>query len=322
ESGDVGWVLQYEGGNHFGDSKILSGYSDGLVYVGAMQFDISSIPQGSEITEAQLVLTGQSGRNLSSLGNGLWRIKMLQTEADFGWRSHSFPSLSSARVFAEMQPKLRQYDLDSGKQNVLVFDETMLRELEWRASTTGKVSFKIDGPRNGSRNVFDWESGYGLDSQHPPVLAIVYGPPNGNEPQPTAIPEHKERVDEIVRLINNARTSEGLTPLTVQPSLTRAAEIHNFDMTFHDFFSHTGSDGSSAAERVARTGYDAIVVGEILAARSSDPESVMTAWMARAQRDVILSADYTEIGADFTQYLGSSYNYYWTVVFAKPVQTP
>ncbi len=44
--------------------------------------------------------------------------------------------------------------------------------------------------------------------------------------------------------------------------------------------------------------------------------------MSRAQRDEILSDQYTEIGVDYQQYLGARYNYYWTVVLARPDGLP
>lgn len=317
----VGWVRQYEPGNHFGEDTIFSGYYQGLVYVGAFQFDLSAIPPGSEILGAQLSFTGLSDRYLSAQGNGLWRVKMLQATVDPGWPNHSFPQIAGAGVFAQMSPELRQYDLGIGRENTYEFSDVLLQELAWRAQTTKKLSFRIDGPRYGISNVFAWDSGYGPGLRSSPVLSVVYGPAGGGEPRPTTPPEEAERVAEIVEIINTARADAGVAPLAVHPSLRRAAEVHNFDMTFHDFFSHTGSDGSTPDDRVRREGYDALTVGQLLAARSSDAQAVVDAWLARSQRDVMLDPAYTEIGAAYTRSLTAAYQHYWTVVLAAPKPT-
>jgi len=314
----VGWVRQYEPGNHFGDDSVFAGFYQGLVYVGAFQFDLSSLPPESEVRAAQLTLTGLSERHMSPQGNGLWRVKMLQATADAGWPNHSFPQVASARVFAQLAPELRQYDLGVGRRNVYEFGPVLRRELEWRAATTGKVSFRIDGPRYGVSNVFAWDSGYGTGVRAAPELAVVSGPAGGGEPQPTAPPEHEARLDTIIGHVNQARADAGVAPLAVNAQLRRAAEVHNFDMTFHDFFSHTGSDGSTVADRVARAGYRATAVAQLLAARSSDPRAVIDAWLGRAQRDDLLRPDFTEIGAAYTVATSAAYLHYWTVVLARP----
>ena len=50
-AGAVGWVVSSEDrGNHFGDSNIYSGAFEGRVYHGALQFDVSTIPRGGDVT--------------------------------------------------------------------------------------------------------------------------------------------------------------------------------------------------------------------------------------------------------------------------------
>jgi uncharacterized protein YkwD len=317
----VGWVRQNEPGNHFGDDSVFSGYYQGGVYVGAFQFDLSVIPPDADVLGAQLTLYGLSDRYLSTHGNGLWRVKMLQANADTGWPNHSFPDVASARVFSSVTPELRQYDLAVGRQNTFDFSELLLRELEWRASSTRKVSFRIDGPRSSVSNIFAWDSGYGTGSRSAPSLSVVYGPSNGGEPAPTAVPEDAEKVDALIGLINEARTGLGLQALTTNPRLTRAAEVHAFDMTFHNFFSHTGTDGSTPGDRVQRAGYKAEAVTELIAARSNRPDTVMKAWLDRTQRDELLDPAYTEVGGAYTMSISASYTYYWTVILAKPAAT-
>jgi uncharacterized protein YkwD len=89
-------------------------------------------------------------------------------------------------------------------------------------------------------------------------------------------------------------------------------------MVTANFFSHTGSDGSSPSDRVARTGYVASSVGEVLAAASPDVEAVMAAWLSRAQRDELFNPSYSDVGVSCLYAPVSTYGYYWTVVFARP----
>ena len=229
---------------------------------------------------------------------------------------------TSARVFAQLPPELRQYDLGVGRSNTFDLGDVLRREIEWRAATTRKVSFRIDGPRLGLSNIFAWDSGYGSGTRVAPVLSLVYGPPGSGEPRPTTVPEYEEKVEEIIGLINDVRAQAGVAPVSKQDQLRRAADVHLFDMTFHDFFSHTGSDGTTPGDRVARTGYHAGAVAELLAARSSSAQTVLDAWMGRSQRDDVLNPAFTEVGAAYAVALNAAYTYYWTVVLAQPGPTP
>ena len=61
--------------------------------------------------------------------------------------------------------------------------------------------------------------------------------------------------EEVVLLVNQERASRGIAPLVMDDRLLAAAQGHALDMATHDFVSHTGSDGSSAGERIAAAGY-------------------------------------------------------------------
>ena len=56
---------------------------------------------------------------------------------------------------------------------------------------------------------------------------------------------------EIVELLNRERADENIPPLTIDMRLMEAARRHNTDMAANDFFSHTGSDGSSPGMAVS-----------------------------------------------------------------------
>ncbi|CUK00234.1 Cysteine-rich secretory protein family protein [Ruegeria denitrificans] len=61
---------------------------------------------------------------------------------------------------------------------------------------------------------------------------------------------------EMLALINDERTSRGLNPLQLETRLNDSAEDHSTWMLNADIFSHTGSGGSSATERMQDAGFD------------------------------------------------------------------
>lgn len=322
---DIGWVVQGQPINHFGDAHTYTGYYHGLIYHGAAQFDLlPSIPRGSAIHYAELRLTGLTTRYLSPLRNGLWRVRLLDQESDYGWPDHTFNHISGAisNEHASLQPEMRQADLGVGVVNSFVFSRDQLWMLEKRVSKTGsgKISLRFDGPRSGQSNVADWDSGCGPGETHPPVLRIVFGPPGSGEPTPTEPPENLDKARDMVAAINRERLAAGYGVLLMSDPLMRAARTHNRDMVERRFFGHIGSDGSAPVDRAVREGYNAAKVGEAIAGGSADVEEIIAAWMSRSQRDEVLTPEYTDIGVHYMHSRQTAYGHYWTVVFgqAKP----
>ncbi|HIK32291.1 MAG TPA: hypothetical protein IGS17_00910 [Oscillatoriales cyanobacterium M59_W2019_021] len=130
--------------------------------------------------------------------------------------------------------------------------------------------------------------------------------------------------ERIVQLVNEARSQNGLAPVTVNLQLMTAAETHSQNMADLDFFSHTGADGSSVSDRAQAAGYRSTFVGENIGAGYSSPEAAFDGWMnSSGHRDNILNPNYTEIGVGYILLendTGSvNYNHYWTQVFGKPL---
>ncbi len=313
---DVGYVRSYEAFNHFCDDDMFTGYYQGRIYFGGVQFDLSAVPAGRAVRSARLLMNGLSTRYLSDAGNGVWEANLLEAAVDGGWRGVSYESLRSARISSKLQPQLHQYDLGVGIQNVFTFDATQLRELEFRKEATGKVSFRMDGPQVGVSNVMDWDTGFGAGQRNPPILRVTLGPPGSGEPVPTKSTDDLAKINEIVAEINRVRVASGRGTVAVSSELQSAAGTHNTDMIRNSFFSHTGSDGSSPAQRVARTGYPATAVGELLAAANGTPAVVVQAWLDQGQRDTVLDPTYTQIGAHYQFVRAVGYQHYWTVVLA------
>jgi uncharacterized protein YkwD len=101
-------------------------------------------------------------------------------------------------------------------------------------------------------------------------------------------------------LINAQRARHSLAPLTENPMLQRAAELHSLDMAARDYFEHETPDGVHPDARIVRQGYPPILVGENLAwgeLAKSAPASVVEMWMqSPGHRRNILEPKYREIG--------------------------
>ena len=131
-------------------------------------------------------------------------------------------------------------------------------------------------------------------------------------------------IHEVVNLVNVERAKADLDPLTVDTQLTLAAQEHSESMASDDFFSHTGTDGSTPFERMKEAGYEYQAAGENLAASYTTPESVVSAWMnSSGHRSNILNSNFTEIGVGYTLLANDTgsvnYNHYWSQSFGTPL---
>lgn len=119
--------------------------------------------------------------------------------------------------------------------------------------------------------------------------------------------------DRVLVLVNAEREKAGCAPLTENAKLTKAAQDHSQDMADHENMSHTGSDGSSMSDRLARVGYTFRSAGENVAYGYSTPESVMDGWMnSSGHRANILNCGFKEIGIGLAQP-----GHYWTQDFGS-----
>ncbi|MFQ6058523.1 MAG: hypothetical protein ACE5MB_06575, partial [Anaerolineae bacterium] len=181
----VGWVVSNEAtGNHFGDDDMYTGFFIGRLYHGAMQFDLSAIPPGSTIHSASVELTGQTREFMGS--GGQWNLQLLEASVDADWPSHTYADIHEATVAYTIPPTLYNADLGEGVVNTFSFTPDQLPALGERVATTGRASFRLDGPSAGIMNVFSWDSGYGVGGLgRPPMLRINY---TSGTPRPTATP--------------------------------------------------------------------------------------------------------------------------------------
>ncbi len=121
-------------------------------------------------------------------------------------------------------------------------------------------------------------------------------------------------------LVNNLRSegcdcgNEEMPPVPVlgwNDKLAQAALKHSRDMVKENFFSHTGSNGSSVADRITEEGYTWETYGENLAWGYASVEQVFDAWLdSPLHCKNMMNPVVKELG------LGMEKNY-WTLNLAK-----
>jgi len=97
-----------------------------------------------------------------------------------------------------------------------------------------------------------------------------------------------------------------------------AALNHSQDMAWNENFSHSGTDGSNAGDRLLIQGYNWSTWGENILVGLDDARDAVDAWIGSSGHcSIIMSPSYEEVGAGVAQGLfqGSAASY-WTLVFA------
>jgi len=125
--------------------------------------------------------------------------------------------------------------------------------------------------------------------------------------------------NKMLELINSYRTSgcscgsEGYlaptTPVVWNNNIEKAALDHSVDMSKNDIFSHTGSDGSDAGDRLDRRYYDWITYGENIAKGYKTEEKVVEGWInSPGHCRNIMNPGFKEMGV-------ARVGDYWTQIF-------
>jgi uncharacterized protein YkwD len=103
-----------------------------------------------------------------------------------------------------------------------------------------------------------------------------------------------------------------VAPLTWSGTLESAAFKHATDMSVNNFFSHTGSDSSTCAERLTREGYRWSTCGENIAWGYATDSAVIGGWLSSPGHcRNIMGASFREMG------VGRVGNY-WVQDFGTP----
>ncbi len=143
----------------------------------------------------------------------------------------------------------------------------------------------------------------------------------------------KQRFQEVMLTRINAARAQGracgndnfpaVASVKWNNKLQSAAEVHSLDMTAHNFFSHTGSDGSSVSARADAQSYDWVAIGENIAAGQETAQEVIEGWLSsEGHCRNLMSSNYTEIAVACIADENTDYTRYWTNVLGAPAVLP
>jgi len=111
----------------------------------------------------------------------------------------------------------------------------------------------------------------------------------------------------VFELTNIERVNHGLSPLIRHELLAVSSRAHSLDLMLnnlgtHTGTGHTGSDGSTASQRMVRAGItNGRFYGENISYGSTTPEEVVEGWInSPGHRENILDTDFTHLGVGLT----------------------
>lgn len=116
---------------------------------------------------------------------------------------------------------------------------------------------------------------------------------------------------EVIRLVNEIRTENGLSPLTANWELSRVARYKSQDMRDNGYFSHTSPTYGTPFQMIKAFGLSYRSAGENIARGYASPQAVVNGWMnSSGHRANILNASYRQIGVGYV-----AQGNYWTQLF-------
>ncbi len=115
-------------------------------------------------------------------------------------------------------------------------------------------------------------------------------------------------------------TSYPAAPALVSDTrLREAARCHAYDMSSNNFFSHTGTGGTSVGARATAAGYVWNAIAENIAAGNSAAVAIVNQWMnsTSGHCEAIMNPTYEDIGIGYGYEVSSAYDHYSVQVFGR-----
>jgi uncharacterized protein YkwD len=132
----------------------------------------------------------------------------------------------------------------------------------------------------------------------------------------------------VLELINQARARArrcGATPFAPAPplvlnaTLEHAAAQYARDLASHGYLDHIGRDGSSAAQRITRSGYRWREVGENLARGIMTPEDAVAGWLHSPEHCAnLMDPAFRQMGVAYAVNPRNAAGVYWALEFGTP----
>lgn len=137
-------------------------------------------------------------------------------------------------------------------------------------------------------------------------------PPNFPDYQTNMNRVNADEAQEILTLSNAERKKKGFPDLKWSDKAAKSAFIHSKDMSDHNYFSHTFSDGRSPFDLMKEQGIAFRLASENIAMGYRDSIEAVYGWMnSSGHRHSLLNPDLKRLGAGV-------YNYYYTQHFYTP----
>lgn len=133
---------------------------------------------------------------------------------------------------------------------------------------------------------------------------------------------------QALALVNEARAGSrrcgaevrpAAAPLAAEARLDAAARKYARQLAQEGRFAHQGLDGSSAADRVRRAGYNPGIVGENLAAGPTSAAEAVAGWLASPGHCAnLMDARFTQMGLAYAEDTTSGRGVVWVQLLAAP----
>lgn len=117
--------------------------------------------------------------------------------------------------------------------------------------------------------------------------------------------------------LNDHRAQNGLAPLQVSVSLSKAADFHSRQMADNNYFSHTLLNGVTWDQNLCDNGYCyATYKAENIAAGNAAGSATFTQWKNSSGHNAnMLGANFKVVGIGRAYNANSTYKWYWTTTF-------
>lgn len=132
---------------------------------------------------------------------------------------------------------------------------------------------------------------------------------------PAETSAEEEYIAEVLRLVNIERKNAGLSALTADAGLNKAAKVRAKELP--TLFSHTRPDGTSCFTVLDEQSVKYGAAAENIAAGYATPQAVVNGWMnSSGHRANILNGKYTKLGVGVV-FTDDGYGVYWAQVFTN-----
>ncbi|SEP63103.1 uncharacterized protein, YkwD family [Virgibacillus subterraneus] len=122
-----------------------------------------------------------------------------------------------------------------------------------------------------------------------------------------------EFTSNVIKLTNQERSNQGLSPLKAHKKLSNVARNKARDMQSNGYFSHNSPTYGSPFDMMKNAGVSYQSAGENIARGQQSPQQVVDAWMnSQGHRENILNESFTHIGVGHTE-SGD----YWSQMFIQ-----